>query len=77
VAVMYAGKIVEEASVKKLFSEPGHPYTRGLMRSRPGRMARHERLFCIQGTVPDSTNMPPGCAFEPRCEHRLPQCHTG
>jgi len=74
VVVMYAGKIVEEAPVAELFGNPAHPYTRGLLRSRPGRVQRHEKLYCIPGTVPSNTNMPAGCPFAPRCDERLPRC---
>lgn len=76
VMVMYAGKIVEKASVTTLFADARHPYTRGLMRSRPGRMGRHEKLYCIPGMVPTMRNMPPGCPFAPRCENALPICST-
>ncbi len=76
VMVMYAGKIVEKASVKQLFADGRHPYTRGLMRSRPGRMDRHEKLYCIPGMVPTMKNMPPGCPFAPRCEYALAVCST-
>jgi peptide/nickel transport system ATP-binding protein len=75
VAVMYAGRIVEEAPVRSLFSDPKHPYTRGLMASMPG----HEpgaRLQAIQGTVPALGQLPRGCAFAPRCPDRFEVCDT-
>ncbi len=74
VAVMYAGKIVEQAPVRTLFQDPQHPYTIGLMRSRPAQMKKGETLYCIPGMVPSGEDMPPGCAFAPRCEHVCPEC---
>jgi oligopeptide/dipeptide ABC transporter ATP-binding protein len=73
VAVMYAGRIVEEAPVDQLFNDPKHPYTRGLMASIPGG-APGERLRAIQGTVPALGQLPPGCAFGPRCPDRFEPC---
>ena len=73
VAVMYAGRIVEEAPVKILFQDPKHPYTRGLMDSMPGG-APGTRLRAIQGTVPTLGQLPPGCAFTPRCPDRFEPC---
>jgi oligopeptide/dipeptide ABC transporter ATP-binding protein len=75
VYVMYCGKVVEEASVADLFREPLHPYTRGLMKSVPrlsGEKARH--LPSIEGTVPDLRQLPPGCAFAPRCPDAREGC---
>ena len=73
VAVMYAGRIVEEAPVGRLFKEPRHPYTRGLMASMPG--GEHgTRLRAVQGTVPPLGELPPGCAFTPRCPNRFDAC---
>ncbi len=73
VAVMYAGRIVEEAQVRTLFADPKHPYTRGLMASIPGG-APGTRLRAIQGSVPPLGSLPPGCAFEPRCPERFGPC---
>ncbi|HXW06360.1 MAG TPA: ABC transporter ATP-binding protein [Vicinamibacterales bacterium] len=73
VAVMYAGRIVEEAPVAELFADPKHPYTRGLMESIPGADSGR-RLRAIQGTVPPPGQLPPGCAFEPRCPDRFEPC---
>jgi peptide/nickel transport system ATP-binding protein len=75
VAVMYAGRIVEEGPVRRVFYEPAHPYTRGLLASIPGR-SPGQRLASIEGTVPNLAALPPGCAFEPRCPLRFEKCPT-
>jgi oligopeptide/dipeptide ABC transporter ATP-binding protein len=79
VAVMYAGRVVEEAPVSLLFRNPTHPYTRGLMASMPG--GEHgSRLRAIQGTVPPLGELPSGCSFTPRCPNRFepcPKAHPG
>ena len=77
VAVMYAGAVVEEAPVAALFANTMHPYTQGLLASIPvpGRRASG-RLVPIDGTVPPLHDMPPGCAFAPRCRRALPVCQT-
>jgi peptide/nickel transport system ATP-binding protein len=75
VAVMYAGRIVEEAPVAAFFHSPQHPYSRGLLGSLPhGDGSR--RLRAIDGTVPSPAHPPPGCAFEPRCPDRLDACRA-
>jgi len=74
VLVMYAGKIVEAASVQEIFSNPGHPYTRGLIGSMPGYGNPGEKLPVIKGTVPDPARLPPGCRFSDRCEYRIEKC---
>jgi peptide/nickel transport system ATP-binding protein len=74
VAVMYAGRIVEEADVLALFERPRHPYTAGLLRSRPRLDAVDGRLVPIEGSVPDAFHQPPGCAFHPRCPHAVERC---
>jgi oligopeptide/dipeptide ABC transporter ATP-binding protein len=73
VAVMYAGRLVEEAPVELLFADPKHPYTRGLMASMPGGEPGG-RLKAIQGTVPALGRLPAGCAFAPRCPDRFAPC---
>ncbi len=77
VAVMYAGKIVEEAPVRELLKDPRHPYTRGLLGSVPviGRKAQTgRRLQEIPGMVPSPLEMPTGCRFHPRCSSATPAC---
>jgi oligopeptide/dipeptide ABC transporter ATP-binding protein len=73
VAVMYAGRIVEESPAAAVFREPAHPYTRALLASARGR-ARGRRLPAIDGTVPDLAALPAGCAFAPRCPERFERC---
>jgi oligopeptide/dipeptide ABC transporter ATP-binding protein len=74
VAVMYAGRVVEEADVQGLFERPRHPYTAGLLRSRPRLDAAHGKLVPIEGSVPDALHQPPGCAFHPRCPLAEERC---
>jgi oligopeptide/dipeptide ABC transporter ATP-binding protein len=71
VAVMYAGRIVEQTSIRSLFEKPLHPYTQGLIASIPVLGKIKERLDVIPGTVPNLINLPPGCKFAPRCRSRL------
>jgi oligopeptide/dipeptide ABC transporter ATP-binding protein len=71
VAVMYAGQIVEETATASLFSEPLHPYTRGLIGSVPVIGRRQDELSVIPGRVPNLIDLPPGCRFAPRCEARI------
>src|SRR6185437_6059423 len=79
VIVMYAGKKVEEATVERLFEDPRHPYTRGLMASIPAVPSpdapEQARLVEIPGTVPSLTRLPAGCAFAPRCQLAIARCH--
>jgi peptide/nickel transport system ATP-binding protein len=75
VVVMYAGRVVERASVRDLFARPMHPYTRGLLESIPRPEARTgRRLRAIEGLVPDPRNLPPGCRFADRCPMRIERC---
>jgi len=75
VAVMYAGKIVEQTDVLTLFREPKHPYTKGLLASIPMLASdRSTPLNVIQGTVPSLTRLPPGCRFAPRCPQAMAVC---
>jgi peptide/nickel transport system ATP-binding protein len=78
VAVMYAGRIVEEAPADSLFEDPKHPYTTALLRSLPGRAEApgKRRWETIPGTVPDLRHLPPGCAFAPRCPLEFDTCRT-
>lgn len=65
--IMYAGKIVEQGDVKKIFKEPSHPYTQRLLKSLPSMHSPGERLHSIKGIVPDALNFPEGCRFRTRC----------
>jgi peptide/nickel transport system ATP-binding protein len=78
VAVMYLGRVVEQADVRSLLRSPRHPYTMGLLDSLPSINAREERLRAIKGTVPSLLSMPPGCPFHPRCPFAQPgRCDVG
>jgi peptide/nickel transport system ATP-binding protein len=77
VAVMYAGRIVEEAPVARLFDAAAHPYTQGLLGALPPIDGPRRRLAAIPGGVPEPWAMPPGCAFAPRCPHRAAACDAG
>jgi oligopeptide transport system ATP-binding protein len=76
VAVMYAGRIVEQTDTRRLFAAPWHPYTAGLLHSRPvlGRRSGSRRLDTIPGMVPRPAHLPPGCSFEPRCPRARAVC---
>ena len=72
IAVTYAGRIVEEGPAREVLERPRHPYTAGLLRASP-QLVRH-KLEPIPGSVPSLAALPPGCAFEPRCPLRIPEC---
>jgi oligopeptide transport system ATP-binding protein len=75
VNVMYAGKIVEGGTTRELFTNPQHPYTKGLLKSVPRLdQDRTEKLFTIEGAPPDLINLPQGCAFQPRCAYAIAEC---
>lgn len=75
VVVMYAGSVVELGTKHEIFQAPAHPYTRGLLHAVPDlKTERGRPLGTIEGTVPPLHAMPPGCAFEPRCGFRVPEC---
>ena len=77
VVVMYAGRVVEEATAEHLFASPAHPYTQGLIRSIPRidfDRTQKQRLEAIPGTVPKLINPPSGCRFAPRCQHASDRC---
>ena len=76
VVVMYAGQVVEEASVEELFARPQHPYTEGLLAAIPQVAEYDERLVAIPGVVPDPAAMPTGCRFHPRCPYAIPECSS-
>lgn len=74
VAIMYAGTVVETTDTERLFTNPKHPYTRGLFGSIPSLDEEVDRLNPIKGVMPDPTELPPGCRFHPRCPSAAPIC---
>jgi oligopeptide/dipeptide ABC transporter ATP-binding protein len=74
VMVMYAGRAAEKASKRDIFYQPHHPYTKGLLESIPHSSASGERLKPITGQPPSLINLPPGCAFHPRCAYVMDRC---
>jgi len=74
VAVMYAGRIVESGTVRRVFAEPRHPYTMGLRNAFPSLRAEQEYLVPIEGYPPDLAHPPRGCAFAARCPFAIPRC---
>jgi oligopeptide/dipeptide ABC transporter ATP-binding protein len=74
VGVMYAGRLVERAPVRTIFNRPAHPYTEALLHAIPKLTDRSERLWSIEGQPPDLANLPPGCAFHPRCPKAEDRC---
>ncbi len=77
VLVMYAGRIVEQAPVARLFDAPLHPYTRGLLSCVPTLDQDQDRLVAIPGSLPEPSNRPPGCRFSARCALAIPACSAG
>ena len=78
VAVMYLGRIVEQADVRTVMKAPRHPYTMGLLKSLPSLAMDKSHLPSIDGSVPSLTELPPGCPFHPRCPYAQPgRCDTG
>ena len=74
VVVMYAGRVVEKGTVEEIFAHPSHPYTIGLMASKPVVGKKVDRLYSIPGKVPNPVDMPNYCYFKDRCELQLPCC---
>ena len=74
VAVMYAGRIVENGPVRDIFNSPSHPYTRALIDSVPKLEERTDRLYSIEGQPPLLSNLPEGCRFADRCEYARDRC---
>ncbi len=76
VAIMYAGRIVETGSVKRVYESPGHPYTQALMQAIPRLGKKEKRLFQIEGEPPNPADLPSGCYFHPRCHKVLDTCRV-
>ena len=74
VLVMYAGRVIEEAPVARVFDHPIHPYTRGLLECVPSITEDRARLIAIPGTLPDPARRPPGCRYSVRCRYAQPGC---
>ena len=74
VVVMYAGRVVEKGTASEIFKNPSHPYTIGLMRSKPVVGKKVDKLYSIPGKVPNPIDMPDYCYFRDRCEMRCPEC---
>ncbi|MEU6051226.1 ABC transporter ATP-binding protein [Streptomyces xanthochromogenes] len=76
IAVMYAGRIVEQAPVHEIYKAPAHPYTKGLLESIPRLDQKGQELYAIKGLPPNLMHIPPGCAFNPRCPMAQDICRT-
>jgi oligopeptide/dipeptide ABC transporter ATP-binding protein len=75
-AIMYAGRVVETGPIREVYDFPAHPYTQGLLNSIPGEETRGDRLTPIKGTPPNLLDLPPGCAFAPRCPYAAEPCRA-
>ena len=76
VAVMYAGRIIEYGTTNEVFTNPGHPYTRGLLEAIPRIKGERLRLTSIPGKIANAQNLPQGCSFHPRCLHCTERCQA-
>jgi oligopeptide/dipeptide ABC transporter ATP-binding protein len=76
VAIMYAGRIVESGTVKRVYENPGHPYTQALMQAIPRLGQKQKRLFQIEGEPPNPSRLPSGCYFHPRCHKAMDICRV-
>jgi oligopeptide/dipeptide ABC transporter ATP-binding protein len=76
VAIMYAGRIVESGTVKRVYENPGHPYTQALMQAIPRLGEKKKRLFQIEGEPPNLARLPAGCSFHPRCPRAMDICRV-
>ena len=76
IAIMYAGKIIESGLTNEVLMNPQHPYTKGLINSIPGSTKPGEKLLQIPGMMPTLSEIPPGCAFNPRCTEKKEICET-
>jgi peptide/nickel transport system ATP-binding protein len=74
VAIMYAGEIMEKGTVKEVYTNAKHPYTRGLFESIPKLDEDSEKLIPIPGSAPNSADLPTGCPFHPRCKYKQDIC---
>ena len=77
VGVMYAGRMIEHGTAEQIFQAPAHPYTQGLLAALPEMVGPRRRLEAIPGAVPNPAEMPPGCAFAPRCARAAVDCDAG
>jgi oligopeptide/dipeptide ABC transporter ATP-binding protein len=73
---MYAGRIIETGTTEEIFSDPKHPYTRGLMAAVPSATHRRGQLAAIEGTVPELIDPPPSCRFSTRCKYAVDLCRS-
>ena len=76
VAVMYAGRVVEIGRTDRIFRNPSHPYTRGLLHAVPTAATKRGQLMAIKGTVPELVDPPPSCRFVGRCPHEKALCRS-